>query len=139
MNSPPPTKVYVFSCNHGIADSSSVAQECFELLEQVRPLIPMMDCEGTKNVWICKPGALSRGRGGWVTHVQFPAFLQIKTAANSFINVLAAANSFINVLAGVLFERTQLNDSWAALDTWSMINYSWLFIGSCRWFLNEVK
>ena len=43
--------------------TSDVVSECEELLERMREVRPQHDLDGIRNVWIIKPGSLSRGRG----------------------------------------------------------------------------
>ena len=52
-------------CSHcgRIQCSAEVEDQCTELLDQLRPLLHQLLMDGAHNIWITKPGALSRGRG----------------------------------------------------------------------------
>ncbi|XP_022081053.1 tubulin monoglycylase TTLL3-like isoform X2 [Acanthaster planci] len=46
-----------------IAESSNHSAMCESLLNRVRAVLPQLDMDGLRNIWIIKPGAKSRGRG----------------------------------------------------------------------------
>ena len=43
--------------------SEEAEGQCADLLDQLRPLLHQLLMDGVHNIWIIKPGALSRGRG----------------------------------------------------------------------------
>jgi len=43
--------------------SPAMVENCQQLLEKVKANWPQFEIDGVRNVWILKPGALSRGRG----------------------------------------------------------------------------
>ncbi|KAG5838423.1 hypothetical protein ANANG_G00223550 [Anguilla anguilla] len=47
----------------GIRDSNRYLERCQVMLRRLREVSPQLDTDGIHNIWIVKPGALSRGRG----------------------------------------------------------------------------
>ncbi|KAJ8370687.1 hypothetical protein SKAU_G00107150 [Synaphobranchus kaupii] len=47
----------------GIQDSNRYLERCKVMLGRLREVSPQLDTDGIHNIWIVKPGALSRGRG----------------------------------------------------------------------------
>ncbi|CAF0875314.1 unnamed protein product [Brachionus calyciflorus] len=43
--------------------SESLVEEVIRTLDSIKPYCPQYDIDGYRNIWIVKPGALSRGRG----------------------------------------------------------------------------
>ncbi|XP_031754013.1 tubulin monoglycylase TTLL3 [Xenopus tropicalis] len=51
--------------HHGahIQNSQKYVEQCRRMLQRLEPLMPQLNIDGEKNIWILKPGYLSRGRG----------------------------------------------------------------------------
>ncbi|KAJ8257175.1 hypothetical protein GJAV_G00182710 [Gymnothorax javanicus] len=47
----------------GIPNASHYLERCEDMLRRLREVSPQLDTDGIHNIWIVKPGALSRGRG----------------------------------------------------------------------------
>jgi hypothetical protein len=56
--------------------SRSLLIEIKDLLGQIKQICPQYSMEGSRNIWIVKPGALSRGRGALNVHLNsfYPKF-----------------------------------------------------------------
>ncbi|PFX29352.1 tubulin monoglycylase TTLL3-like [Stylophora pistillata] len=46
-----------------IATAYPFLKECQNIMKQMKEYLPQIEIDGTKNIWIVKPGAKSRGRG----------------------------------------------------------------------------
>ena len=55
--------IHICSEDARIENATSRQAAAEEMLEQMKTVWPQYPLDGTKNVWIVKPGAKSRGRG----------------------------------------------------------------------------
>lgn len=60
--------MFLFLCSEGltIEGCEEYVERCKCMLEQMRQVCPQMETDGLCNIWIIKPGAMSRGRGDFV-------------------------------------------------------------------------
>ena len=61
-----------FSSEGGFVQAvpQSLLSQCESLLNRIKARFPQFEMDGTRNVWIVKPGAKSRGRGDSVFILQ---------------------------------------------------------------------
>jgi len=55
----------MFGCSEGalIRGSGAFVERCQATLIRLQEACPQLDTDGLNNIWIIKPGAMSRGRG----------------------------------------------------------------------------
>jgi len=59
----PEDKMFLCSGRASIKGGMAFVEQCQKMLTRLREVCPQLDTDGLHNIWIIKPGAMSRGRG----------------------------------------------------------------------------